>query len=846
MSKICPECKAEFDDNMNFCPECGSRLEDKVEGATLVSIGDANAISGGVHIQDSHNVTNYDNSVSNVSNVSNVTNNVTNIVNKRTQEEIRLESMNMLRKEAEVLMEHKGHINSGSMGQLQLRGKELGLGQADLEEIVRDTIASNIKNEELNEAGERILANAKEAIKKNDVELLLELEKRMESIASISIHDEVQFMYFLILALSDSDKLIKLHNEQVSENYWRTFWTIAQCICSNDFDNASKLLVSFSPSRFGKPQADLTLLETVLCIKEGKNNDATEILGTIEENPSDMLEPMLYAVRTILEGEECSRLDALFFKQFLEYFEDEEVDDDTDEQEEYIIDDDPNAPYDPHKDLPLYKIPSLSLLSQFVNDGKNISVHSLLSGKAYTDSKMELPCYIGKSGKSNVCFDLTRAPHLLIEGKIKDEILNVIFSSLVFKKHPAELKFVLLGESKESNLYEKVDNHFLARLKTEKQCVVFDIQKIVKSLDSLCKLMDMRNLLLKRAKCKNVVEYNSLFQSRRLTLMDGHDYMPYFVVVIPELDDVIMPTGREIEKYIYRLANAGHSVGIHVLAATQVEGYKPLSNALRDSFPLRVHQRHVFVRGGNRRENISICACGKESYFELACLGNNDLQNICEYIQNQQGYQHPYYLPNVTFNSVPLSEPAVIIKTVIAGSVPEPILQKECIHRYLVKLIVINAKGHNCRISLDANPFISKEDNCSTLKDHERNLLWIAGPPFHTIEFDERKRSNMFCPNSNYMEQIIEIGYYYNQKHLRQFDKSPQKRNYTIMVTSDKGLYNLYEGNFTIKKIKHLFFKDELRILEPELPQARLKKEEIGTKNILYYIKAWFRELLNK
>ena len=204
-----------------------------------------------------------------------------------------------------------------------------------------------------------------------------------------------------------------------------------------------------------------------------------------------------------------------------------------------------------------------------------VSMESILNSKKFQESEMELPCAVGKTITNEVfMFDLAKIPHLLVAGATgqgKSVGLNAILTSLLYKKHPAELKIVLIDPKKvEFSIYGPIANHFLAKVPDEDaEPIITDVTKVVRTLNSLCKEMDTRYDLLKSAGTRNIKEYNKKFVSRMLNPENGHRYMPYIVVVIDEFGDLIMTAGKEIEMPIARIAQLARAVGIHMIIATQ-------------------------------------------------------------------------------------------------------------------------------------------------------------------------------------------------------------------------------------------------------------------------------------
>lgn len=293
-----------------------------------------------------------------------------------------------------------------------------------------------------------------------------------------------------------------------------------------------------------------------------------------------------------------------------------------------------------------------------------VSMESILSSKAYQENTMELPCAVGKTITNEVfMFDLAKAPHLLVAGATgqgKSVGLNAIVASLLYMKHPSELKIVMVDPKKvEFSIYSPIENHFLARLEEEEECIITDVQKVVKTLTSLCQLMDSRYDLLKKAGCRNIKEYNAKFKARQLNPEHGHEFMQYIVVIVDEFGDLIMTAGKEVETPICRIAQLARAVGIHMIIATQRPQASIISGAIKTNFPARmafkvssmIDSRVVLDRPGAQQligKGDMLFLSGSEPVrVQCAFLDTPEVMNVCNYIAKQQGYLHPYYLPEV-------------------------------------------------------------------------------------------------------------------------------------------------------------------------------------------------------
>ena len=293
-----------------------------------------------------------------------------------------------------------------------------------------------------------------------------------------------------------------------------------------------------------------------------------------------------------------------------------------------------------------------------------VSMESVINSRVYQESKMELPCAIGKTISNEVfMFDLAKAPHLLVAGATgqgKSVGLNAIVTSLLYKKHPSELKIVMVDPKKvEFSIYSPIENHFLARLEEEEDCIITDVQKVVKTLNSLCALMDSRYDLLKRAQARNIKEYNEMFKNRRLNPEHGHEFMPYIVVIVDEFGDLIMTAGKEVEHPICRIAQLARAVGIHMIIATQRPQASIISGAIKANFPTRIafkvssmmDSRVILDRAGANQligKGDMLYLSGAEPVrVQCAFVDTPEVNEICHYIATQQSFLHPLYLPEV-------------------------------------------------------------------------------------------------------------------------------------------------------------------------------------------------------
>lgn len=295
-------------------------------------------------------------------------------------------------------------------------------------------------------------------------------------------------------------------------------------------------------------------------------------------------------------------------------------------------------------------------------DAKIVSMHSVIASRKFQESKYELPIALGKTISNEVfMIDLAKMPHVLVAGATgqgKSVGLNAIITSLLYKKHPSQLKLVLIDPKKvEFNIYSDIEKHFLAKNPETEEAIITDIPKVVNTLKSLTKEMDNRYSLLQKAHARNIKEYNAKFVSRQLSPLNGHYYMPYIVVIVDEFGDLIMTAGKEVELPIARIAQLARAVGIHMIIATQRPSTNIITGVIKANFPARiafkvsamVDSRTILdCPGANQligRGDMLFSQGSELVRVQCAFVDTPEVEDICEYIGKQQGYPEAYELP---------------------------------------------------------------------------------------------------------------------------------------------------------------------------------------------------------
>ena len=295
---------------------------------------------------------------------------------------------------------------------------------------------------------------------------------------------------------------------------------------------------------------------------------------------------------------------------------------------------------------------------------KIVPMRTVIQSRRFQEAEMDLPVAMGKTiTNETYVFDLTKMPHLLVAGATgqgKSVGINAILTSLLYKKHPAELKFVLVDPKKvELTLYNKIERHFLAKLPDEEEAIITDVSKVVKTLNSLTKEMDSRYDLLKNAMVRNIKEYNEKFSKRLLNPEKGHRYLPYIVLVVDEFADLMMTAGKEIEMPIARIAQLARAIGIHLIVATQRPSVNVITGMIKANFPARIafavtskiDSRTILDSSGAERligkGDMLISTGNALVRLQCAFVDTPEVDTLTEFIGSQRAYPAAFALPEV-------------------------------------------------------------------------------------------------------------------------------------------------------------------------------------------------------
>lgn len=291
-----------------------------------------------------------------------------------------------------------------------------------------------------------------------------------------------------------------------------------------------------------------------------------------------------------------------------------------------------------------------------------VSMRSVIASKKFQSSEMQLPIALGKTiSNETLVVDLAKMPHLLMAGATgqgKSVGLNAVLTSLLYKKHPAEVKFILVDPKKvELTLFNKIERHYLAKLPDSEDAIITDNTKVINTLNSLCIEMDNRYELLKNALCRNIAEYNAKFKARKLNPNDGHQFLPYIVLVVDEFADLIMTAGKEVETPIARLAQLARAIGIHLIIATQRPSVNVITGIIKANFPARIAFRvtskidsRTILDGSGADQLIGrgdmLYTQGNDLIrVQCAFVDTPEVEKITDYVGSQKAYPEAYQLP---------------------------------------------------------------------------------------------------------------------------------------------------------------------------------------------------------
>lgn len=326
---------------------------------------------------------------------------------------------------------------------------------------------------------------------------------------------------------------------------------------------------------------------------------------------------------------------------------------------------------------------------------ETVYIKSVINTKRFVETDMELPVAFGKTIENDVFMvDLTKMPHLLMAGATgsgKSVGINTIITCLLYKCHPDDVKFVLVDPKKiELSLYRNIQNHFLAVLPGAEEPIVTDTSMALETLEAVTEEMDERYDLLKMALVRDIKSYNEKYKSGELDEELGHRHLPYIVVIIDELADLMMTAGKKIEEPIARLAQLARAIGIHLCVATQRPSVNVITGTIKANFPARiayqvaskVDSRTILDTGGadqlvGRGDMLFTNGAGM-TRIQNAYVSTEEVERITQFIGSQQGFKQPFRLPKVQDDE---------------SGIPDPLDDIDDLFKDAAKIVVLHQQG---------------------------------------------------------------------------------------------------------------------------------------------------------
>jgi len=326
---------------------------------------------------------------------------------------------------------------------------------------------------------------------------------------------------------------------------------------------------------------------------------------------------------------------------------------------------------------------------------ETVYIKSVINTRKFVETDYELPVAFGKTIENDVFMvDLTRMPHLLIAGATgsgKSVGINTIITCLLYKCHPDDLKFILVDPKKiELSLYRNIQNHFLATLPGAEEPIVTDTSTVLETLESVTMEMDERYDLLKMAMVRDIKSYNEKFDEGELDEELGHRHLPYIVVIIDELADLMMTAGKKIEEPIARLAQLARAIGIHLVVATQRPSVNVITGTIKANFPARiayqvaskVDSRTILDTGGADqligRGDMLFSGGAGMTRIQNAFVSTEEVERVTAFIGNQRGYKQPFHLPVVEDEE---------------SGIPDPLEDIDELFKDAAKVVVLHQQG---------------------------------------------------------------------------------------------------------------------------------------------------------
>jgi len=315
-------------------------------------------------------------------------------------------------------------------------------------------------------------------------------------------------------------------------------------------------------------------------------------------------------------------------------------------------------------------IPGKSAIGVEIPNASSTMVRASSVLKKISEAKAELPLALGKTIVGDVYVtDLAKMPHMLIAGATgsgKSVGINMILASLIYAKHPSDVKFVIVDPKKiELSFYKKLNKHFLAVSPDLEEEIITNPSNALLVLKAVEYEMEKRYDKLAKVGVRNIVDYNKKVLNPKSRPKDTdemkHYKMPYIVVVIDELADLMITSGKEVEEPIARLAQLARAVGIHLILATQRPSVNVITGVIKANFSARIayqvatkiDSRTILDMNGAEQllgsGDMLFLPGGmpKPIRIQNAFISTEEVEKFTNYIYLQKGFSKRYFLPSM-------------------------------------------------------------------------------------------------------------------------------------------------------------------------------------------------------
>ena len=300
-----------------------------------------------------------------------------------------------------------------------------------------------------------------------------------------------------------------------------------------------------------------------------------------------------------------------------------------------------------------------------------VSIRDIIETRTFQENEMQLPLIMGKSIEGEIVLqDLTKMPHVLIAGATgsgKSVGVNTFIAGLLYSVPPSLLKFVMIDPKKiELSAYAQIASHYVAMPPEAEDAIITDFHQALGTLKSCEKEMEGRYDLLSLAQVRSVKDYNERFRNGHLSEEEGHRLLPYIVVIVDELADLMMTAGKDIEAPIARLAQMARAVGIHLILATQRPSVDVITGLIKANFPSRIayqvaskiDSRTILDQNGAEglvgNGDLLYMLGSRITRLQGPFVSNAEVDRLTGFIGDQEG-PGPYLLPSIEEEAGPAS-----------------------------------------------------------------------------------------------------------------------------------------------------------------------------------------------